>query len=384
MEENLKKPNIFLCGRTGAGKSSLVNDFFHLPEDMRAAVGDVRPQKQGVREYAPDDAAVVLIDTEGYEIGKDANFKKDILGEIDRRFKEVPLGSGRHIHCAWYCVNAGSARFLDIDREIIEEIEKRKIPVMIVLTQVDSIDDEGLKDMRARISRLCPGQSCFTYSTKAEALGWDTATRTKYVQKMEMIDWAKQHLPDYLQNNFLRAVKGEIGMRRRNCMRSIVLPHTIMAGAAVTGTSLIEVPFADSVPLMGLQVKMVMDILKEYGIKANVGSVVKDLTGSVLMSYAGRTLSTQLIGMIPFAGQVAKGVVNVSVATSLTAMLGAAVAYICEGYLKSGVDNGGKQAMDFLKYFDSRQIKEAMKYVGTHKGEFYIDEILSKAEPKEK
>ncbi len=384
MEESLKKPNIFLCGRTGAGKSSLVNDFFHLPKDMGAVVGEVRPQNHGIREYAPGEAAVVLVDTEGYEIGKDADFKKDILSEIDRRFEEAPLDTTRHIHCAWYCVNAGSARFLDMDKEIIEEIEKRKVPVMIVLTQVDSIDVEGLGDMRARIGRLCPGQACFTYSTQANALGWDTATKTMYVQKAEMIEWAQKHLPDYLQNNFMRAVKGEIGLHRKFCMRSIVLPHALMAGATVAGTSFVEVPFTDSLPLMGLQIKMVMGILNEYGIDTNVSGIIKDMTGSSLVSYVGKTLATQIIGIIPFAGQVAKSIVNVSVAASVTAVLGGAVSYVCEGYVKTCVDNGGAPTMDFLSYFDSDQIKAAMQYVGAHKADFYIDEILSKVVTKKK
>ncbi|MBQ7581900.1 MAG: hypothetical protein IJU25_03685 [Lachnospiraceae bacterium] len=182
---------------------------------------------------------------------------------------------------------------------------------------------------------------------------------------------------------FEKNVPDEAVARRRYCMQKIVRPHTLMAAATVTGTSIVSVPFTDSIPLMGIQTKMVMNILSEYGIQTDLADVAKNLTGSTLISYVGRTLASQIIGIIPFAGQVAKSVVNVSVAASITAILGAAVSYICEGYLRYCENNNGAPDLDFLKYFTDARIRDAMKYVGGHKDEFDIDDILKKADKKE-
>ena len=381
MIEQIKRPNIFLCGRTGAGKSSLVNDIFNLSDEHKASVGKAKPETRGIHEYKSGN--IVLLDTEGFEIGHDKEFKKEIIGEIDRRIKEYPLQMEKHIHGAWYLVNSGEKRFLDKDRDIITEIEKRGIPVMIVLTKVDTVDEEELDSLKREVHSQCPGNVCYTYSIMADKYGWDEETRNAYVQKTEMVAWAKNHLPDNLQSAFMRAVKGEIALKRQFCMHKIVLPHTLMATAAVTGTSLVNVPFTDSMPLMTIQIKMVMNILSEYGIKADMGTIIKDLTGSTLISYIGRTLASQIVGIIPYTGQVVKGIVNVSVATSITAVLGASVAYMCEGYLGSCIDNNGVANMEFLKYFTSDNIKSAMKYVSANKKEFYIDDIINEAGRKD-
>ena len=56
-----------MCGATGVGKSSLINDFFEFDKDSAAPVGSSgKPQTRGIHEY--HSKSITLFDTEGYEV----------------------------------------------------------------------------------------------------------------------------------------------------------------------------------------------------------------------------------------------------------------------------------------------------------------------------
>lgn len=56
-----------MCGATGVGKSSLINDFFEFDKDSAAPVGSSgKPQTRGIHEYRSK--SITLFDTEGYEV----------------------------------------------------------------------------------------------------------------------------------------------------------------------------------------------------------------------------------------------------------------------------------------------------------------------------
>lgn len=88
--KNIKKPNIMLCGGTGVGKSSLINDIFNL-KIMDNVGTEGKPKTRGIKRYSIDDSTVNLYDTEGYEIGNvtslNDKYYKDIIGFIEKKEK---------------------------------------------------------------------------------------------------------------------------------------------------------------------------------------------------------------------------------------------------------------------------------------------------------
>ena len=68
---SLKRPNIMLVGKTGAGKSSLVNAVFG---EKFARVGSGEPVTKHLSRYAPSDKQVVVFDTRGLEHGAHVEF----------------------------------------------------------------------------------------------------------------------------------------------------------------------------------------------------------------------------------------------------------------------------------------------------------------------
>lgn len=375
VRESVKKPNILLCGATGVGKSSLVNDLLNLDEGNQAAVGDMGiAQTRGVRCFTSAESTVNLYDSEGYEIGGERQeyYKKEIIGFIDKLIKENPGELEMHIHEVWYCVSAGNKRFFDVDKELINMILERQVPVMIILTKVDEVEESELAALYTTIRKAFPGVSCYSYSTRIPDEPDFAEIRKQFVQKDEIIEWAITHLDESLVSGFLPAIKSDIAHKRDYILKHTVPKYAASAAAVVTGTSLVSVPFTDSAALMPLQVKMAYDIITSYGIKAQLGKVVGDVVGTTAISYLGRTVATQLVGMLPYGGGAVKAAINVTVASSITALLGSAITYLCEQYLKACVSGNGI-AVSFLDYFTPEKLTEALKYVKSHKSEYNVD-----------
>ena len=70
-QETFKKPNILICGQTGAGKSSIVNFIF---KDDVAKVSNAEPCTTDITLYKGEN--VNIYDSEGYEMGKEEHYKE--------------------------------------------------------------------------------------------------------------------------------------------------------------------------------------------------------------------------------------------------------------------------------------------------------------------
>ena len=149
----IPRPNIMICGGTGVGKSSLVNSIFRM-EMAEVGAGGTRGTV-GVRRYTTKDALVTLYDSEGYEIGgaAQAHYFADILGFIGQKRREASGNLSEQIHEVWYCVSAGGKRFLDADRDVIEAVRLAGIPVCVILTKVDMVDEEELLQMKQAVRK---------------------------------------------------------------------------------------------------------------------------------------------------------------------------------------------------------------------------------------
>lgn len=116
--------NVLIIGKTGVGKSTLVNAIFS-EEFSRTGVG--KPVTQNIVRHQKEGYPIAVYDTPGWEMIAENNqqLEKDV---------SILLSEDK-IDIVWYCIHSGISRYEINEAEWIEEIAKTGVPIIIVLTQ---------------------------------------------------------------------------------------------------------------------------------------------------------------------------------------------------------------------------------------------------------
>lgn len=144
---------VLVCGVSGAGKSSLINDILGGEFTRAGSGGEVT---QGI--VSCRSGGIFIRDTQGYSSGSFGSYL-DWLGEV------ISANPPREV---WYCVNAGGKRFGTTDEQcvhaLVELVGSERLH--IVLTKIDLVSAEELKELRRVISYCAPGIPLVNYSVK--------------------------------------------------------------------------------------------------------------------------------------------------------------------------------------------------------------------------
>ena len=140
--KNINRYNIQIIGKTGVGKSTLINAL------LRKEVAPTSWGKIGTyqtKEYISDEFPFIkFIDTRGTELDPSNNInkvKENTLNYIKKKLDEE--NPNETIHCLLYCTS--SNRFEDIESEVLLSLRKKytngNLPIIIVYTQNYFEDD---------------------------------------------------------------------------------------------------------------------------------------------------------------------------------------------------------------------------------------------------
>jgi predicted GTPase len=123
--DSLRKCNVLVIGKTGVGKSTLINAVFG---ENLAEIGVGKRITEGIQKYDKEASLVTVYDTPGLQLFSGEEIA-NIRHEVFRLIKTEP------IQVVWYCINAQSNRFEEIEENWIRYIARQKVSIILILTQ---------------------------------------------------------------------------------------------------------------------------------------------------------------------------------------------------------------------------------------------------------
>lgn len=316
------RPNILVVGRTGAGKSSLINTA--LGEKL-AVTGAGRPITQSYEVF--QHPLVTMIDSKGWEGGAEGEqrFREDTARLLKDRRTTNP---DDHIHIVWYAVSAPDARFEDFEAQLVREAFGG-IPVLFVLTKCDIVAEDALVKVEQVIKTAATTMAQqATKNAPAPRIVGIIRISADPLPLLRQAPWGmdvvvemtRDELPALYRDAFDAAQSVDFSLKARKAQAVVI------GAAATAGTiGLIPIPFSDSVLLTPLQVSMVTTIAIIYGFGADPGSLTALIGGSIAPLAAesvGATLAGNLLKLFPGAGSILGGVIEGTVASTITATIG--------------------------------------------------------------
>lgn len=132
-----RKINVVIMGKTGVGKSTLVNAVFNrnIAKTGVGAAITLKNEKYTNRIYFRNQPIdLTLYDTVGLEIDSEKNHST-LLG-IQSHISNQATGNLDDINIIWYCINSNSNRFEQYEDDLLQQLRyEYEIPYIIVLTQ---------------------------------------------------------------------------------------------------------------------------------------------------------------------------------------------------------------------------------------------------------
>lgn len=298
----LGKINIMVAGRTGTGRSTLVNavsggDF------AQTAMG--RPVTRAATWYERDGHPLRILDIKGLETSDYV----ETWGALENEIVGGRSSSDarQHIHTGWVRVQEPALRFEDAEQKLVEALKRHRIPTIIVLTKHSTFPE-----FQDEVAKLAPMADPIVPVRALPMPGFpDTAGLPDLVHATFRL------LPDAVKSAFVAAQMVDSELKAADARKMIVGASTAAAFAAA-----VPLPFSDAITLISIQIGMIVSISLRFGIECTTTSVVplaSSVVGCLAATAFGRIIVGQVLKFVPGGN-----LVNAGVAASLTKGLGEA------------------------------------------------------------
>lgn len=323
---NLKTLNIIVAGKTGVGKSTLINAIFR---EKLAETGMGKPVTEHMRKLTKKNVPIAVYDTRGFELGRDvqAEVRREILDAIRKGLATQDINKA--IHCIWYCINTASNRVEPEEIQWLKELSKEnrvtQVPVIIVLTQ--SFSRKRADELR----RILLNENLDVVQI-IPVLAQDYEIDDDYVAKSYgmdvLIKVMGEALPEELIDTLQNVQIASIEEKKRRAQAAVAT-----ASVAAAGEGAAPVPFSDCAMLIPTQLGMIATITVIFGFDVNksiITALLSATLGSGGATLLGKVFVSNLLKVIPGIGTIGGGAISAAAAGVITAALGEAYIGVME------------------------------------------------------
>lgn len=325
--------NLAIFGKTGVGKSTLVNAFFG--EDL-AQTGVGAPQTDAPHLYFSHNERFGLLDTVGLQIDHDhEKVLKELSKTLERTRKQK---SDDQIHMAWFCISASSSRLEPGEVEFIKGLRKLHLPVALVVTQCDTYDgvlDDHHHELIEHINELdlpiAEGRA-IPIRAQAKFAGTPPVERQPSFGLDDLLECTFRTVPEARQEAFIAAQQIDLKAKSKAAKQIIAAAAGTAALAAAT-----PIPVASAAVLVPIQLAMMGRITAIYGIDVSTGALAA-AAATTSATQLGRATVTTILKFVPGVGSVVGGAIAATTASTLTTAMGAAWAELCRRHVKGDIN----------------------------------------------
>lgn len=317
---NLGHSTIIVTGKTGVGKSTLINAVFS--KDV-AETGVGKPITNEIKEYSLEDFPISIIDTIGLELERFEEIKNKLIDEITRRRNDPD--PTKHVNVCWYCITQGLGRIEPAEISFVNELSKF-VKIIVVLTQYYDVNDEP---------SFCRKVEKVLYHSDIKVI--KLVAQTKFGVPAygldKLVEITESLLPEAQKKAFAAAQKISIDLKIKKA-------HLVVAGAATSAaaTGAVPIPFSDAIVLVPIQVGMLAGISAVMGLDFSDGflkTLIASTIGTSTTTLVGKVIVGELCKLIPGFGSVVGGLISGATAASLTTALGEAYIKVLEKMLNN-------------------------------------------------
>lgn len=324
--KNLKTLNIIVAGKTGVGKSTLINAVFR---DKLAETGMGKPVTDHMRKISKKGVPLTIYDTRGFELGKEVQkqVKQEVVDTISKGLATQDINKA--IHCIWYCINTASNRVEPEEIEWIKELSKdnqiTQVPIIVVLTQ-------SFSKKNADLLRRTLLEENLDVIQIVPVLAEDYEIDEEYIAKSYGLDVLihvmGEALPEELMDTLQNVQIASLAEKKRRAQAAVAT-----ATVAAAGEGAAPIPFSDCALLIPTQLGMIASITVIFGFDVNKSILTAFLSSTLGAGGAtllGKTIVSNLVKLIPGAGTIVGGAISAGTAGVITAALGEAYIGIME------------------------------------------------------
>jgi uncharacterized protein (DUF697 family)/GTP-binding protein EngB required for normal cell division len=333
--------NVLIAGRSGVGKSTLINAIF---DGNLATVGQGKPVTKSTREITKEGSPLSIFDTRGLEMAAFDETLKELSDFIALR--QQTEDTNRHIHVAWLCIQEDSRRVEDAEIQLFHMLALH-MPVLVVITKARQ--DGGF---RSKVQELLPSARN-VMRVRAIADKLDSGHIEPPMGLEDLVLATSELIPEGVRRALTAAQKASLELKKKHA-REIINGAATAASAA----GLSPIPATSAAILAPIQVGMIAAINTVFNLEVSLSTLsalLSSTLGVTSTALTARLVLASILKMIPGAGTAFGMVISASTAVAITKTLGEAYLSVLENIYLQAPDRINDMA------FIGQQLKSVLK-----------------------